>query len=55
MLENWIELVLLFASAFLAATIIPAQSEIVLATMHIKNDYNDWVLVTIASAGNIMG
>ncbi len=55
MLENWIELILLFASAFLAATIIPAQSEIVLATMHIKNDYNAWVLVTIASAGNIMG
>lgn len=55
MLENWIELILLFASAFLAATIIPAQSEIVLATMHIKNDHSAWVLVTIASAGNIMG
>ena len=54
-MENWIELSLLFASAFLAATIIPAQSEIVLATMHIKNNYNVYLLVVIASAGNIIG
>jgi len=55
MMENWIELGLLFVSAFLAATIIPAQSEIVLATMHIQNNHNVWLLVIIASTGNIIG
>ena len=45
----------LFAVAFLAATIFPAQSEIVLAGMVLAEHYPAWVLVTVASLGNVLG
>lgn len=54
-MEEWSELTLLFLSAFLAATILPAQSEIVLAAMHAQNQYDVWLLVTTATIGNVMG
>ena len=44
----------LFAVAFLAATIFPAQSEIVLAGMVLTEHYPAWALVTVASAGNVL-
>lgn len=49
------ELAGLFAVAFLAATIFPAQSEILLAGMVIAERHPTWVLVAVASAGNIAG
>jgi membrane protein YqaA with SNARE-associated domain len=45
----------LFAVAFLAATIFPAQSEILLAGMVLAAHYPAWALVAVASLGNVLG
>ena len=45
----------LFLSAFLAATLIPAQSELGLGYLVINTDYSMVLLVTVASLGNITG
>jgi membrane protein YqaA with SNARE-associated domain len=50
-----IEFASLFTVAFLAATVVPAQSEILLAGMVLAEHYPAWALVTLASAGNVLG
>lgn len=45
----------LFAVAFLAATIFPAQSEAVLTGLLLGGDYAPWLLVLVASLGNVLG
>jgi membrane protein YqaA with SNARE-associated domain len=45
----------LFLSAFLAATLIPAQSEIGLGYLVINTDYSMVLLVTVANLGNTAG
>ncbi len=45
----------LFVTAFLAATIFPAQSELVLTGLLLSGDYPPWLLVLVASLGNISG
>ncbi|QCI98007.1 YqaA family protein [Agrobacterium larrymoorei] len=45
----------LFASAFLAATLIPAQSESVLVYLTVTGKYSVVLLVAFASLGNILG
>lgn len=45
----------LFLAAFLAATVFPAQSEAVLVGMMATEAYPVHVLITVASAGNILG
>ena len=45
----------LFLSAFLAATLIPAQSELGLGYLVINTDYSMVLLVTVASLGNTTG
>jgi membrane protein YqaA with SNARE-associated domain len=45
----------LFAVAFLAATVLPAQSEILLAGMVLTEHYPAWALVAVASLGNVLG
>lgn len=45
----------LFGVAFLAATIFPAQSEIVLAGMVLAERWPAWLLVLVASVGNVLG
>ena len=45
----------LFLSAFLAATLIPAQSELGLGYLVINTDYSIVLLVTVASIGNTAG
>ncbi|WHA40043.1 YqaA family protein [Agrobacterium larrymoorei] len=45
----------LFASAFLAATLIPAQSESVLVYLTLTGKYSVVLLVAFASLGNILG
>jgi membrane protein YqaA with SNARE-associated domain len=45
----------LFASAFLAATILPAQSEAGLAALLSMGELSIFWLITIASIGNILG
>mgnify|MGYP006079191533 FL=1 len=41
--------------SFLAATILPVSSELALATLINTNDHNSFVLIGIASLGNILG
>jgi membrane protein YqaA with SNARE-associated domain len=45
----------LFLVAFLAATIFPAQSEVVLTGLLLGGDYTPWLLVLVASIGNVLG
>lgn len=45
----------LFMVAFLAATIFPAQSEAVLTGLLLGGDYAPWLLVLVASLGNVLG
>jgi membrane protein YqaA with SNARE-associated domain len=45
----------LFASAFLAATIIPAQSEAVLTAMLVAGEHPWQTLLIVASVGNVLG
>lgn len=45
----------LFGISFLAATILPAQSEIGLAGLIVAGDYALWALIVVASAGNTLG
>ncbi len=48
-------LISLFSVAFLAATIFPAQSELVLSGMLRGTDVHPVVLVATASVGNVLG
>jgi membrane protein YqaA with SNARE-associated domain len=45
----------LFAAALVAATILPAQSELLLAGLLSAGQQNPWLLVAFASAGNVLG
>lgn len=45
----------LFAASFLAATIFPAQSELVLAGMLVSGDYDNAILLAVATVGNTAG
>ncbi len=55
MLDTTLDMLLLFAASLLAATIFPAQSETLLASMHLTGEYNTVVLVLVATAGNVLG
>ena len=46
---------LLFLSAFGAATLLPLQSETVLVGLLAQTQYPVWLLVAVASLGNILG
>lgn len=45
----------LFTASFAAATVLPAQSEAVLIALLTNTDIPPWLLVMIASFGNILG
>jgi membrane protein YqaA with SNARE-associated domain len=45
----------LFSVAFLAATILPAQSEAVLTGLLLGGNHAPWLLVLVASLGNVLG
>lgn len=49
------ELISLFTVSFLAATILPAQSEMVLAGLQIAGNSNTIELVIVATLGNVLG
>ena len=46
---------MLFVSAFVAATIFPAQSELVLSGMLVWGHYNVGLLIAVATVGNVLG
>ena len=45
----------LFLAAFIAATLLPAQSEAVLVALMFSGLHPVWLLVTVASIGNVLG
>lgn len=45
----------LFAAAFLAATLVPAQSEAVLVGLLLADGHPVWMLLGVATAGNVLG
>ena len=45
----------LFLAAFVASTLFPASSEAVLAGLVATGSYDPWLLIAVASAGNILG
>ena len=45
----------LFASAFIAATLLPAQSELVLGSLLLGEQHSLWLLIGAASLGNVLG
>jgi membrane protein YqaA with SNARE-associated domain len=45
----------LFSAAFFAATILPAQSEALLLALTATGNYPVWLLVAVASCGNVLG
>ena len=45
----------LFLTAFAAATLFPAQSETVLSALIVQNNFPLWLLITVASVGNVLG
>jgi membrane protein YqaA with SNARE-associated domain len=45
----------LFGAAFLAATIVPAQSEAVLIAAALGTTLSPWLLLAVASVGNVLG
>lgn len=45
----------LFGASFLAATIFPAQSEAVLFGLLMTGSYPVWLLLVVASVGNVLG
>ncbi len=49
------ELISLFIVSFLAATILPAQSEMVLAGLQLQGKINPLTLVVVATLGNVLG
>ncbi|WP_420920717.1 YqaA family protein [Acinetobacter oleivorans] len=46
---------MLFISAFGAATLLPLQSEAVLVTLLLKEQYSALLLISIATLGNVLG
>jgi membrane protein YqaA with SNARE-associated domain len=50
-----IELAGLFLAAFAAATLIPAQSETVLVALILSANHPVWLLLTVATFGNVLG
>lgn len=51
----WADYLSLLAASFLAATLLPAQSEAVLGGLILAQRAPVWALVTVASLGNVAG
>ena len=45
----------LFLAAFIAATLLPAQSELVLSGLLVAGQQPAWALIVVASVGNVLG
>lgn len=45
----------LFMAAFLAATLLPMQSEAALVALLLTGEHAPWLLLAVASAGNVLG
>jgi membrane protein YqaA with SNARE-associated domain len=45
----------LFLAAFIASTLFPASSEAMLGGLVASGAYDPWILIAVASAGNVLG
>jgi len=45
----------MFLAAFIAATLLPAQSELVLSGLLLADKQPAWALIAVASVGNVLG
>jgi membrane protein YqaA with SNARE-associated domain len=54
-MEHFAEYAGLLGASLLAATILPAQSEVILFGMLLTDHYSTWALVLVASVGNVLG
>lgn len=54
-MTGWLPYLSLFAIAFLAATIFPAQSELMLAGFLASGQFDPWLLILTATLGNVLG
>lgn len=54
-MEYWFELVSLFVVSFFAATLLPAQSELLLAGLTLAGNIDVVILVSVATLGNVLG
>jgi membrane protein YqaA with SNARE-associated domain len=50
-----LDLTILFSSSLIAATIFPAQSELILAALLVAGNHNHLLLLLIATLGNVLG
>ena len=50
-----LEYLSLFFAAFIAATLLPAQSELVLVGLLTLGEHPTWALISVATAGNVLG
>ena len=49
------DLIVLFFTSFIAATLLPAQSELVLASLSYRGYYDKITLLMVATFGNVLG
>ncbi len=45
----------LFVAAFVAATVVPFQSEVIFVALQVAGTTDPWVLLSVAAAGNTLG
>ncbi len=55
MLQPILDLLILFFSALVAATFLPAQSELVLLALHARGGHAVATLLVVATIGNVLG
>lgn len=55
MFENALDLIFVFTSSLLASTLLPGQSEVVLAGLAMAGGYSLVILVAVATFGNVLG
>ncbi|NDW05039.1 YqaA family protein [Jiella pacifica] len=55
MTSEFLSAAAMFWSAFLAATLLPGASEVVLAAALVERTVDPWVLIALATAGNTLG
>lgn len=55
LVESFGPIAALFGAAFLAPTLVPAQSELLLAYLLTTGKYDWLLLLTVATAGNVLG
>jgi membrane protein YqaA with SNARE-associated domain len=54
-MDGVLDLIILFTASFLAATLFPAQSEIILTSIYLSGKYPALTLLIIATVGNVLG